>query len=217
MTTLMTYAGAGEPEGLVTRTGGMPLAPAGTPWPTCATCEGPMQFLAQIALDGLGGPTGQAGSTAAWVMAIFMCQNDPGMCDEWSPTLGGNLALLFPRDDLQPILLPHQDDEGTLRLGDVNTVQLVPEPAADYGSAREAWGNRPGNDLRNVLGQLGGQAHWLQDDETPACPRCSRAMDLIAQLEEGPDHSTAMNFGGGGAAFAFACHPCARAAFLWQC
>jgi uncharacterized protein with PIN domain len=41
-------------------------------------------------------------------------------------------------------------------------------------------------------------------------------MPLIVQLEEGPDHSTAMNFGGGDA-YAFACAPCGRAKFLWQC
>jgi hypothetical protein len=42
-------------------------------------------------------------------------------------------------------------------------------------------------------------------------------MPLVVQLEEGPDHHTSMNFGGGGSAYAFACEPCGAARLLWQC
>ncbi|MFI0786272.1 hypothetical protein ACH4Q6_11815 [Streptomyces lydicus] len=42
-------------------------------------------------------------------------------------------------------------------------------------------------------------------------------MPFVVQLEEGPDHGTAMNFGGAGSAYAFACEPGGRALFLWQC
>lgn len=175
-----------------------------------------MQFLAQIVLDGVGGPIDRVPPQAGHVMAIFMCQNDPGMCDEWSPTAGGNRAILFPSDGLRPMPAP-EPDEAVLHLGAVNAVTLVSLPSPDYGSAREEWAGRSGNDLKHVLGQLGGRPEWLQDDETPTCPTCTRPMDLVAQLEEGPDHATAMNFGGCGTAFAFACAPCAQAAFLWQC
>lgn len=205
----MTYAGAGEADGLVTRTGGIPLAPAGTGWPTCSTCEGPMQFLAQVVLE-------QQGRT----MAIFMCQNDPGMCDEWSPTGGGNRALLFPATGLEPIPLPalgEDDEEDVLQLGAVHIAAFEASPAADYASAYTEWGGREGNDPAHVLGQFGGQPAWLQGDETPACPGCGQLMGLVAQLEEGPDYATAMNFGGCGSAYAFACTPCDQAVFLWQC
>ncbi|MEU3409617.1 DUF1963 domain-containing protein [Streptomyces sp. NPDC006670] len=198
-TMLMTYAGPAEPDALVTRTGGTPLAPAGTSWPTCGVCGGPMQFLAQILLD--------SQSEADGVMAIFMCQNDPGMCDEWSPTSGGNRALIFPATSLQPIAAPECEDEDALHLGAVNAVTLTASPSADYSSARE----------QKVLGQLGGRPAWLQYDETPDCSTCTRPMRLIAQLEEGPHPSTSMNFGGGGSAYAFACAPCSQTAFLWQC
>ncbi len=216
MTTLMTYAGPGDPEALATRTGGMPLAPIGTSWPACATCERPMQFLAQIVLNDLNHLADQTDAHDGHVMVIFMCQNDPGMCDDWSPTAGGNRALLLPATELRPMAGP-DEGEGILHLDAVNAVNLVSLAASDYGSAREEWGSRSGNDLWSVLGQLGGQADWLQDDETPECPSCARPMDLVAQFEEGPVHATAMNFGGGGAAFAFACEPCVQASFLWQC
>ncbi|MBD0742862.1 hypothetical protein [Streptomyces sp. CBMA152] len=220
MTTLMTYAGPGEADALVTRTGGVPLAPAGTAWPSCAECDGPMQFLTQILLDGQGRPITQDGTSADRVMAIFMCQNDPGMCEEWSPTAGGNQALLFTSDGLQPLPAPELEpgeDEDVLHLGAVNAVALAPFPSADYGSAREEWAGLGDNDLSNVLGQLGGEPDWLQHPETPTCPACTHPMDFVAQFEEGPDHTTAMNFGGCGSAYAFSCAPCVRAAFLWQC
>ncbi|MFE2283934.1 hypothetical protein ACFXDJ_07160 [Streptomyces sp. NPDC059443] len=224
-TTLMTYAGPGEPDAPVTRTGGNPLAPAGTAWPGCATCGGPMRFLAQIVLDEEGRPVAaeglaQGGRAQGRVMAVFMCCNNPGMCEEWSPTAGGNRALLFPAEALRPMPVPEPEkdgDGGSLVLGAVNSVALVVMDCADYGSAREEWATRGGNSPANVLGQLGGEPDWLQGDETPSCPACTRPMDLIAQLEEGPDYATAMNFGGGGSAYSFACAPCARAVFLWQC
>ncbi|MFJ3219610.1 hypothetical protein ACIPLC_27290 [Kitasatospora sp. NPDC086801] len=115
----MTYAGTAEPDAPTTRTDGVPLAPAGASWPQCATCDGPMRFLAQVLLDDLG--------------------------------------------------------------------------------------------------QLGGQPARLQNDETPACPTCARERRLVVQLKEGRDHATAMNFGGRGEAYAFACEPHAQAVFLWQC
>ncbi|MBT2468162.1 hypothetical protein J7E97_09785 [Streptomyces sp. ISL-66] len=224
-TTLMTYAGPGEPEALATRTGGSPLAPPGTAWPRCATCGGAMRFLAQIVPDEPDRPIGRDHAGAGLVLAVFMCQNDPGMCEEWSPTAGGNRALLFPSDALRPMPVPEPEGEGgqggdggaALRLGAVNAVTLVSLPTDDYAGAREEWAGRSGNDPANVLGQLGGRPDWIQGDETPTCPDCARPMDLVAQLEEGPDHATAMNFGGGGSAYAFACGPCARAVFLWQC
>ncbi|MFF4498254.1 hypothetical protein [Streptomyces sp. NPDC001546] len=99
-----------------------------------------MQFLAQILLDGLGRPVREADIQADHVMAIFMCQNDPGMCDEWIPTASGNRALLYPSDALQPMAAPEpNEDEDVLRLGVVNAVALVSSPCADYVSAREDW------------------------------------------------------------------------------
>jgi hypothetical protein len=41
-------------------------------------------------------------------------------------------------------------------------------------------------------------------------------MTFTAQLEEGHEHHTAINFGGGGCGYLFTCWPCHHAAFLWQ-
>jgi hypothetical protein len=224
MTTLMTYAGPAEPNALITRTGGLPLAPGGTAWPVCAECEGPMQFLAQILLDGQarplrGGDDDGAGAAgrAELVMAVFMCQTDPGMCDAWSSTGGANAAFLFPVAGLTAMAQPEVDDPETVNLGACNAVRPAESPVEDYGTACEEWARTTGAEPRHVLGQLGGRPDWLQNDETPSCPACGRAMDLAAQLEEGPHHATNMNFGGCGSAYAFVCGTCREGAFLWQC
>ncbi|WP_257032345.1 YwqG family protein [Streptomyces sp. 1331.2] len=220
-TTLMTYAGTTEPTAFVTRTGGVPLAPAGTSWPQCSTCDGPMQFLAQVLLDDLGRHAGQGAVEGRDVLALFMCQNDPGMCEEWDPQAGGNRALLFPTAALQPIPVPvldEDDDQEPVLLGAVSAVAYeTASTTADYGQAYTEWARQPGRTPLDALGQLGGQPAWLQNDETPACPTCTREMRLVVQLEEGRDHATAMNFGGRGEAYAFACEPCTQAVFLWQC
>ena len=67
------------------------------------------------------------------------------------------------------------------------------------------------------VGAPGGQPSWVQGDETPRCAPCGFEMDLLAQLEEGPDHAVAMNFGGGCAhVFRRAC-TLDSAKLLWQC
>ncbi|RLU81345.1 hypothetical protein CTZ27_32945 [Streptomyces griseocarneus] len=224
MTTLMIDAGPVAEDAPVTRTGGVPLAPPGADWPRCATCEGPMQFLAQILLADLGTATGTIAAIDSGadtgLLALFMCQNDPGMCEEWEPGGGGNRALLLPAAGLHPLPLPEpgeDDDEEALLLGAVRAVTYEHAAEADYADASEAWSERTGRKAYDhVLGQLGGTPSWLQHDETPICTACSSPMPLVTQLEEGPDHLTAMNFGSG-SAYAFACVPCAQAVFLWQC
>ena len=74
--------------------------------------------------------------------------------------------------------------------------------------------------VRGVAGgreKPGGVPSWLQHDETPTCPPCAQPMSFMAQLEEGRDYRTAMNFGGDGCGYAFACAPCKEGPFLWQC
>lgn len=190
---LLIHDGVCAADAPAPRTGGVPLVPEGFVWPTCRSCEGPMQFLAHLPLD-------------HGVVAVFFCQNDPGMCDDWDATAGGNQAYLFPGEStgestgqLRPATVP---TEGETLLGAVTA--LRPHPA-------DAPTQEP------ILGRLGGAPDWLQNDETPVCPRCSTRMTFTAQLEEGHDHTTSANFGGGGIGYVFSCGPCAQAAFLWQC
>lgn len=182
---LLTYGGDTAPDASVLRTGGVPLVPDGFDWPLCSECDGAMQFLAHLPVED--------GS-----VAVFYCQNDPGMCDDWEATSGGNRAFLFT-GDLVPAAVP---EEGETLLGATTALR----PVAPDASAEES-----------ALGRLGGEPEWLQNDETPTCPRCAAPMAFTASLEEGRDHATAANFGGAGRAYVFTCRPCTEAAFLWQC
>jgi len=206
VTTLMVYAGPAAADSAITRTGGVPLVPAGFGWPTCRACEGPMEFIAQVMPGDLGLDEGQD------VLSVFMCQNDPGLCSEWDPVAGGNKALLFPAAGLRAAVVP---DGPAVGLEEVSSIQRV-TASEDYDEARDGWAEREVRPAGDVLGQLGGQPSWVQGDETPACPECATPMGFAVQLEEGHDYQTAANFGGGGCGYGFTCRPCATAAFLWQ-
>lgn len=208
MITILGYAGPLPVDAPVTRVGGVPLVPDDFDWPVCSECEEPMQFLLQLDLDDLDDPEGagggRAGAGGRGLLSVFMCQNDPGGCDEWDPTSGGNRALLFPREGLAPAEVP--EDGETLR-DESHGVTYRQTGAATYHEARlEA----------PVLGRLGGAPEWIQADDTPFCASCEERMDFVAQFEEGPHDRTSMNFGGGGNGYAFTCEPCRRAAFCWQ-
>ncbi|WP_093612274.1 hypothetical protein [Streptomyces indicus] len=193
---LLTYGGETAADAPVLRTGGVPLVPDGFEWPECAECEGAMQFLAHLPV---GGGEEAAASEA---VSVFFCQNDPGLCDDWDAVGGGNRAYLFTGGlaELAPAVVPA---EGETLLGAVSL--LLPRPEGEVG------------DGEKVLGQLGGDVVWLQGDETPDCPGCAEPMAFLASLEEGYDHETSANFGGGGLSYVFSCRACVKAAFLWQC
>ncbi|MEM4987355.1 DUF4272 domain-containing protein [Collimonas sp. H4R21] len=55
-------------------------------------------------------------------------------------------------------------------------------------------------------------------ERIPVCDSCNNPMSFVAQLEQGPDWTTAMNFGGGGCAYVYRC-TCRthQAKMLWQC
>ena len=164
-----------------------------------------MQFLAQIRLQDVDPDGGD-------LMSIFMCQNDPGLCDEWDAVAGGNAAFVFGPNSLEFAAVP--EGENT-RLAEVSAVDFVPVESDDYDHERERWQQDTGRPVRDVLGQAGGQPAWIQDDETPACEVCDQTMSFVVQLEEGHNHQTGANFGGG-CGYGFCCSTCRTAAFLWQ-
>ncbi|MDF3294385.1 hypothetical protein [Streptomyces silvisoli] len=45
---------------------------------------------------------------------------------------------------------------------------------------------------------------------------CAASMTFTAELEEGCDFATSVNFGCRGRGYLVNCQPCAEAAFLWQ-
>lgn len=209
MVTLLLNAPAPDEHAAQTRFGGRPLVPADAPftWPCCAACEQPMQFQGQIGVEATA-------EHPAGLLLVFMCQNDPGCCDEWDPNEGGNLAVFVPAGALT---LAEPPAEGLTLRETTNGARTETQDAEDYEAARRQWCERTGQPGCQVIGQLHGAPSWLQADETPGCPACGAPMHLAAQLEEGPDAHTAMNFGGG-CAYLFQCASHAgQVKFLWQC
>jgi hypothetical protein len=204
----MLYAGPADREAPGTRTGGVPHVPSAFEWPRCRECDGPMQFLAQVSMTDADADAGGTG-----LLSIFMCQNDPGLCDEWDATAGGNRAFVFDAGAVR-VATPPGDGE-TLR-EDCSAIRFENSDVDDYLEASQRWHEQTGRPQREVLGQIGGQAAWLQNDETPDCDACARPMTFVVQLEEGHEYRTSMNFGGGGCGYGFRCETCENAAFLWQ-
>jgi len=210
--TLMIYNGTTDDHADAARTGGVPLAPAGFSWPLCAECGGPMQFFAHLPLE-------------HGVLSVFLCQNDPGACETWDASSGSNRAFLFPRDGLVPRVVPARGVtllpvvsaiRNEVVTTDDDTTAEPPEGTDHYDLARAAWQAEPGaqwGKQREVLGSLGGEPTYLEDDRIPQCPSCARPMDFAAHLEEGIDSRTAANLGGA-VGYVFTCAGCAEAAFL---
>jgi hypothetical protein len=181
---LLIHGGEAVADAPGLRTGGVPLVPEGFVWPVCRECGGFMLFFAHLPLD-------------AGVISVFLCQNNPGMCDDWDATGGANRAFWF-EGQLGAATVPA---EGETLLGAVTA--LCPHPV-------DVPAQEP------VLGWMGSEPDWIQGDETPDCPSCTARMTFTAELEEGADFVTSVNFGGGGRGYVFHCRPCGEAAFLWQ-
>lgn len=163
-----------------------------------------MQFLGQLA-------QGESNE----LLLLFMCQNEPGMCDEWDAEGGGNKVLAVSSSNLQLVSPP---SSGEVVRPVRYEAHIVEQGEEDYDSARAAYAAGNGVSPRKVLGQVGGEPTWMQGEEVPLCSACAEPMAFVAQLEQGPDGKTEMNFGGGGCAYVFMC-ACGTSStkLLWQC
>ncbi|MCW8128685.1 hypothetical protein [Microbulbifer halophilus] len=170
-------------------------------WPICQSCNGAMQFLGKLAVDGR-------------IEQVFMCQNDPGLCNEWDADGGGNSVVVTAAREFELATPP----EGGVTTKETNYGAVVLEfDSDDYEEARTQWAEENGLSLRQVLGQVFGTPSWIQGDETPNCDICKKPMRFVAQLEQGPDWKDEMDFGGGGCAYLFDCTCDSSAKFMWQC
>lgn len=187
--------------------GGRPSAPQGRlMWPECRSCKASMQFLGQLRVEDDG--------AEPELLLLFMCRNRPGMCRQELADGGGNAVLRVGTKSVA--LVDPPPGPKTLRATRYGATIMTTEEAPDFASALMGWA-ASGRDTRQMLGQLGGHAHWEEIDETPDCSACGRPMLFTALLEQGPDRKTEMNFGGGWA-YVFRCNCAARPAkLLLQC
>jgi hypothetical protein len=199
----------------MTRVGGPPLLLAGSEWPRCKMCSGPLQFLAQVRRQHR-------------LIAIFQCAQNPGSCASDSATAGANRAIVMrARDPLAPLAPPA--DAHDVLLSRVDGVELVRFEYRTYPDDPDGRDRQdddpPREDLgaryvelrrrsRDIIGLIGPHADWVQHEEIPSC-RCGKPMRFLLQLEDRAGGG--INFGDIGCGYVFACDTCSEALFLWQC
>jgi len=210
MTDLLIHVPKPPDTGTGTLFGGLPAIPRGTrfKWPVCKECSGPMQYLGRLAI-----PADE--QRAARFALLFMCNNDPGMCEEWDADAGGNSVLIVPGENLEPV---KSAPAATAVRSTLYGARITSLAQPDYDAAREEWAQANSNFTRQVLGQMFGRPAWIQSEFTPKCGVCNEPMQFIAQLESGPEAATEMNFGGGGCAYVYECRCGSSAGKMhWQC
>lgn len=163
-----------------------------------------MQFMAQVHL-----PDADAALPDRLAL-LFMCMSPSGVCATWEP-FGANLVLIVPLDGQ----LHSPPADATHALRELEGVELRPfavAPDAEFDG--EAYEEARGaiDPRRFVLGHVGDPSGSV-NEVIPNCPRCQQPMRFVVQLEEGSNHETAMNFGGG-TAFAFVCAGCPNSGAL---
>lgn len=204
--TLLIVAEAPKLTEPLTRFGGLPIAHGSREWPLCRACKRAMQFQGQLRMPAVNGGGDR-------LLAVFMCQNEPGMCNEWDADRGGNTVWVLPAESGELLEPPA---EGVTRRPTTHGATTLEVTASDAFTAKQDWAQANAERRRALLGHVGGQPDWLENDETPACDACQAPMRFAAQLTEGPDFDTSMNFGGG-EGYVFDCEcgsPTGK--FLWQ-
>ncbi len=182
--------------------GGLPVKNVGSgfDWPKCEACKTEMQYQGKIKTD-LGSEL------------IFICNGNPGMCNEWDADSGGNKVIIIVGEKLEFARPPSR--ELALRPIEHGAVVKTIEDSDNYDEARQRFAKENKVSPREVLGQIFGEPSWLQGDETPECDTCGKRMRFVSQLEQGPDWQTEMKFGGG-CGYLFDCPACNSGKFLWQ-
>jgi hypothetical protein len=110
----------------------IPLVPARFRWPLPPYLPWAFAVWAPVLVDDV--EPGGAG-----LLSIFRGPNDPGLCDEWDATGGGNRVYLFDSGGLDPTIVPPGD--GVL-LAESARVRLVRRTGDDHDRARKS--GRPG-------------------------------------------------------------------------
>jgi len=154
-----------------TKLGGHPVLLAPITWPVCAQCGTPMQFLAQISLEK------PVAFKIPFVMAyVFICPNEES-CNTSDPRDGANAVILQTKSGRFSKPIPMQ-----------SPAAFLPEWACDISKTRHSL------EEDGDVSKIAGEPDWIQDEKTPQCPGCEKAMSFVAQiLAELPAHAPVIN------------------------
>jgi hypothetical protein len=228
----------------VSKVGGEPVGLPAARWPTRRQCGRAMDFLFQLDLR-----EPQHLSRGYRMAYAFMCRGYTDelngiQCQTWVSEKGANRIELVERPDAIVAACPPAArcwPEFELQFFEADRrpkARPIPllrirkaamkrtrgdEPiVASISDKQYARANPPPEMVR-----LGGTPNWVQDDETPSCPRCGGPMRFVAQVgamvEKQPFEraveSVSLPFGSEGEAYIFLCErECAPNStyFMWQ-
>lgn len=151
----------------------------------CPYCKSDLSLMAQLDLADKTLPGSGLGK-----LPVFWCLD----CAYWDPAffdLSGETPRALPAQKSEPGV---GDDTGPL---DARPLTLVPVPTGKKAGRKN---------------KLGGKPAWVQDDETPDCPKCTKQMGFVLQLAS-DSHVTYADMG---MLYAFACPECKISASLVQ-
>ena len=213
-----TYGGRYEPladeRGFVgSKVGGRLVLAIGEEIPKCRECGHPMNFLIQLRLP----PDEDGGYRAA---LVFMCENNPGMCQSWEPASGANAVLLLR--ELSSIAPAGEAEYPPFQIVWVEHPEFTVDPNERPEGSDEAVADAEWNAFVDKFGwnKRGGYPVWVQNPEEPLCPTCGGPTEFIAQFYSMLTANLMVNFGDVGVGYLFLCEKrCSDrgGAFLWQC
>ncbi len=186
---------------------GPPRLEDSTEWPECRTCDEAMTHLFTLDLDEIGaGPKNH-------LLVVFMCCQNPGMCDEWAADAGANRAILQKKNVAQPV--PDSKCAHLYNRDCYLAFKEFEEPG-DEGALFDFYDNKMRDRSEGaVVGKASGEPIWLQGSgEWPEC-KCGSRMPFVAQIEGSASED--LDFGDAGTGYIFCCPDCSNAKFLWQC
>lgn len=203
----------------VSRVGGHPLAPRGVPWPGCATCGDPMQFVLQVRLRDLGGVLGATDG----LLLVWRCATQAAGCEPWEPdgrasfatfTLLRDLAVLQPPEGWRRLEPPYA-------LFGCHELMLAPcdRPLREDFDDEDAWRDadpyqRLVHEDPDVVGLVTPRLDWLRGDPGLRCGDCDRPLIPLLQLES--KAGGGIGFGALGAGYALHCDGCCAATWIEQ-
>lgn len=203
----------------VSRVGGLPLAPAGAPWPGCETCGDPMQFILQMRLRDVGGVLGATDG----LLLVWQCESMAAGCEPGEPDGRANFATFTMLDRLRVIPSPdpwprRQPPCQLFACRELMTVPIERPLRGDYPDD-DAWREadpyqRLIRDDKDVVGLVTPRLDWLRGDPRLRCVTCDLPLVPILQLES---HAAGgIGFGMLGAGYALYCEGCVQATWMHQ-
>jgi hypothetical protein len=224
----------GDQTVFIEKYGGLPWGIPEKEWPNCVECGATMSHVAALKHDSERLNLGKDGR----IVLIFMCEENPGMCETWDANSGANAVVFLEESQLRPkITLPPTSDTVVLPEARVLAWEQKEDGVKeedypryfnnrDYFALGEAEDGEDEDDeggdtmSPNSGFKLGSIPCWVQGaEEGPKEPfRFVAQLSPIVEIS-GADQLEVATYGDYGLAYLFVLPDAEKpeGAFFWQC